>query len=135
MMKGTTKFMSAYAISEEIELHSGSKQGDIISPLLYLIFLEPFLKKWKQCAAFADDIAITGNRATVDLIFQDLLKYLNLVSTEINVKKCGLMLHGSKPNIKDHLSDLPTVLKYKYLGYLITEDNDSSHHLLQNPKI
>ena len=39
-----TRFDTAYGFSEKVQTTAGVRQGDIISPALYILFLNPLLK-------------------------------------------------------------------------------------------
>ena len=54
------------SLSSEYILHRGVRQGDVLSPILYILTLEPFLEKIRQ------DVSITGlhipNKGTQKLL-------------------------------------------------------------------
>ena len=132
----TSKILLNKSLTNEFTLHRGVRQGDVMSPILYILTLEPLLEKIRQ------DVSITGlhipNRGTQKLLAfaddtnfftNDTRSIVNILDTfknfgrasgsliNINKTKCmdiGKGVDQDKPN------DVQTVEQIKLLGIFYT---------------
>ena len=113
----TTRIKLDFAMTDLIELGRGTIQGDIPSPILFLIFIEPLLR-WLQSGgrgykyqclgntpnaghttsnlAYADDLAAMTSIADMKLQAQKIQEFLTWSAMAVNCKKCAIkgMLYG-----------------------------------------
>ena len=113
-----TRIKLDFAITDLIELGRGTIQGDIHSPILFLIFIEPLLR-WLQSGgrgyrhkclintpedghtisnlAYADNLAaMTNSIANMRVQAQKIQAFVNWSGMTVNCKKCAItgMLYG-----------------------------------------
>ena len=113
-----TRIKLNFAVTDPIELGRGTIQGDIPSPILFLIFIEPLLR-WLQSGgreyrhkcllntpedghttsnlAYADDLAaMTGSIADMKVQAQKVQAFVAWSGMMVNCKKCAItgMLYG-----------------------------------------
>ena len=121
----------------EIKLENGILQGDTMSPLLFIIALDPLMNKLDN---IIEGVKINNNNKLNKLIYMDDLKiYLNEnenieeidnkiiqlynnIGMKINEKKSGYAVHGNIEAPKSITEKYPQVTKenkYKYLGMKI----------------
>lgn len=125
--------------NELIDILKGTPQGSPISPLLFIFFINPLLKRLRDgCAGlpFSDDICIRSLGFADDLVLlpannRDLAKMMTIMmewaeefGMSINVDKSKLMImHGKAATGDLPLSELPMqyeiVLSFKYLGTML----------------
>ena len=126
-------------ISEPFEIHTGVRQGDGLSPLLFNIVLDKIIKKWEnqvkgiqlgktyanktiiKCLAFADDLVILSNNRQEA---QEALELLHEISA-----KTGLQISYEKTQFMERKKSIQSmhtkygvvkrVEKFKYLGEFI----------------
>lgn len=136
----TSKIKFMGEISEPFEIHTGVRQGDGLSPLLFNIVLDKIIKQWEEkvkgiqlgkrcanktiikCLAFADDLAILSSN------IQEAQKALELLH-EISAKT-GLQISYEKTQYMERKNNntqtmhtkygkVKRVEKFKYLGEYI----------------
>jgi ribonuclease HI/exonuclease III len=115
-----TAFITPAGLTKEIPLHRGNIQGDALSPLVFLCFIEPLLR-WLEhdkgdmykfgtsqtrvgAAAYADDLAVATNTDTqMRRQLHKVAAYQEWGMLEVNVPKCGLTaaFHKTGVNLKE----------------------------------
>ena len=135
----TSKIKFLGEISEPFEIHTGVRQGDGLSPLLFNIVLDKIIKEWEtkvkgiqlgktranktiiKCLAFADDLVILSNNRQEA---QEALELLHEISA-----KTGLQISYEKTQFMERKKSIQSmhtkygvvkrVEKFKYLGEYI----------------
>jgi hypothetical protein len=122
--------------SDFFEVNVGLRQGCILSPLLFLIFINTLAIEINQknlgttihdrnvsLLLFADDIVLIAETpAHLQQQLKCVYEFCEKWKTEVNAKKTEVMVFGSKRTIKKEQEwwfgdvKLKTVDKYKYLG-------------------
>ena len=134
------KFLNSY--SSEWRLKTGVRQGGILSPFFFALYIDDVIKKISKLSvgcrinyvmmniiAFADDVAILAPDAKsiqeILNILNDSLLNLNL---RINPSKSSIMLitrnkrhRHSLPNVYIDNNKIPFTRVTKYLGFLIDD--------------
>uniref|UniRef100_A0A3Q2DQB8 ribonuclease H n=1 Tax=Cyprinodon variegatus TaxID=28743 RepID=A0A3Q2DQB8_CYPVA len=141
-----TQIRSAGKISKRIEMKSGVKQGDPLSPLLFNLAMDPLIRRLDKggrgfmvtgnkitSLAYADDLVIISDSwGSMQRNLKIMEEYLQNVGLRINIKKCGgfmwsnrdkrsLTLNGGEP-WKIQGGELPVIgpgESFKYLGVQI----------------
>ena len=130
-------------LSDWFEVRSGLKQGDALSPVLWNIALESVFRNFKHrqqffsrtgislILAYADDIDVVGDSYDavrgIFLQFQQDAKKIGLNINEDKTKYLHLTQYSSvrlptKINKGSSIFERP--LEFKYIGALITDDNE-----------
>ena len=146
-----TAFITPAGTTQEIPLRRGNIQGDALSPLIFLCFMEPLLR-WLEhdhrdmyncslsegkagAAAYADDLVIPANSIT-QLKRQrwKMEQYQDWGMLEINIPKCGLtaaMHETGKGKQKDTetLHCMATHMKHKGETLPILASNEPYKYL------
>ncbi len=132
------KIITQYGYSERINVGKGVRQGDVISPTLFIIWLNPLLEHLEKSQlgyvcdksniklpilAFADDLLIADVlRKNFDIIFGKVVAYCSYYHMEISPTKSGYMYQNtndSVPPVVYKNKEIKVVSKdktYKYLG-------------------
>lgn len=114
----------------EIKICRGVRQGDPLSPRIFITVLESIMKKldWKQrglnikgvCLSnlrFADDIVLFSETAVqLEKMVCELLKVSQEIGLELNAKKTKIMTNSIKIPINVNTTQLEYVQDYIYLG-------------------
>ena len=128
--------------SENFDIKSGVKQGGVLSPLLFALYLDPLLKRLRDSNvgcymdqtpvnsfSYADDIVILSPSITAMV---KLIRICEIYSLEFgldfNVAKCCLVpfsSHNNNLNVKLKLNnvEIPVSDSYKHLGNNIFNRN------------
>ena len=131
------KFKNSF--SKEWSIKNGVRQGGVLSPLLFSIYIDDMLNKISESKvgcrlgiqvsnviAYADDLVImapsaSGLQLLIDLM-ENMIKELDL-SIHSTKSKCMIFQcrngNGIKPSVYLDNTLLRVVYEYKYLGFLI----------------
>ena len=132
-------------LSDWFDIGIGLRQGCVLSPLLFLIFINDLIRELNDSnlgvaigngklsnLTFADDIALMANNSR-DL--QKLVKiaenYARKWNFAFNTKKCKVLVFnrkGAQPTITLDSDNLEVVKEYKYLGVWLDEKLNCKTH-------
>lgn len=133
----STKIETAHGYTDNITFKRGTKQGDIISPTLFIIFLAPLLWLLKskklgytllgsiiEALAVTDDIAlIAENLLNIMALFNWTFKYSECTDIKIKPSKSASAYRSPTPFIPKvnniPFENLGATKSYKYLGVMI----------------
>lgn len=139
LASSTTRLKINEKISDtRIPIQRGTKQGDVISPLLFLIFMAPCLwqiektckgisinKMGMKCAAIMDDVVLTtDDNLEAKYMINVFRKFSEVTGIQINPKKSAYayknVSHKVLPVIDNKpFEDLGSEKSYRYLGVWI----------------
>jgi hypothetical protein len=117
--ESTIRLGGSLGYTDFFPIETGVRQGCILSPLLYSIFINGLAKeiKSRECGASVDE------NDELQHLMETVHKYARRWRFEVNHSKCGLMRFNSNgssiiPEVKLSLGDVvvPWVSNYKYLG-------------------
>lgn len=142
--------------SEEFKMNKGIKQGDSLSPLLFIIMMDRIVKQIKaqteqlsttigyrnlepikmSSLLYADDVVLIGNSINKTQKLMNIwTKEIEKVKMEVNLNKTKVMIvnenRDNKANneIKCRDTILERVTTYDYLGSILTEDGKIDREL------
>ena len=128
-------------VSGDFEVNSGLRQGCVLSPLLFSLYINGVVKRLKEekcgveCGGetitgllFADDMCLVASEAlglkkSLDVLVEWCMEW----GVKINVMKSGIMHIRRKKAERSHVSymldgeTIPMVSSYKYLGSVVDE--------------
>ena len=113
MKNCTTQIKSPLGLTNHISLKSGVKQGDPISPTLFLLYLLPiqwYIKKYIPNTSlnynhlcYADDLLLVAhNRPTINLLFAHIATYCAFTDMNINTNKTIYSYTNDTPQQDKH---------------------------------
>lgn len=117
-------------ISEPFSIHTGVRQGDGLSPLLFNLVLDKIIKEWERtqkgiklgktrvkCLAFADDLAIlTGTTEEASKAIGELHDIASKTGLQISYEKTQYMSTHKIPHIDTKHGRVYRTEHFKYLG-------------------
>lgn len=140
--------------SETFRINKGLKQGDCLSPLLFITLMDDVTKKcsektrktkignwnmepvWVQNLLFADDIAlIADTKEKLQNLVTEWTEELEERGMEVNRKKSKVMKFSRNGEIDENMritcgdEELEQVTSYEYLGALFTSDGKIEEEL------
>ena len=141
---------TAEGISEYFETHTGVKQGCLLSPMLFSLFLNDLpgilsggvrVGDTKiKCLMYADDVAIVAeNASSLKMMIRELEGYLDAWNLVLSKEKSMIMIcgrHGGRRAKNETFlykgKPLTLTNQYKYLGVIVTPSLDlGKHHKLK----
>ncbi len=148
-----TQIKTPYGYTDKIKLNSGVRQGDVISPTLFILSLAPLIweteqlqllplpdKSHNHILTYADDtVLLASSHEDIDQLFTMTASYAKDFGIHINAKKSGYSWTNDQPaqNLcynNQPIQLLGETLCYKYLGIYINFQLDFSQHqkVIQN---
>ena len=146
----STRIKIGDELSDIIYPNQGVKQGCILSPLLFNIFLSDLPKTLNtmenyapiignttklNCIIWADDVIILSeSEKGLNNMLERLATYTEENSMEINIEKTKGMIFNKtgkflRRNFKYKNGNIETVREYKYLGFILIPSGSISHGL------
>lgn len=139
-------------LSKGFKVLSGVRQGDTISPLLFVIVMEPFIRAvlneqevkgieirlsqnfklfdssfFLKILAFADDIALMGSKNDIEKCLELFDLFSDSSGALMNEKKCSTtILHPKDPNAK--IRNIPCKDSFTYLGLPFNKEGPDHLH-------
>jgi exonuclease III len=138
------KVKLANMVSQPMEVATGLRQGDALSPILFNLVLEKIVRESNLCEgvelgqskinilAYADDIALLGkNKEMIIQMGKSLIKIAEKVGLKINEEKTEYMVvsRENRNRVQEEVIEVEEyrfkrVDQFKYLGSVITQNND-----------
>jgi len=140
-------------LSREVQVNTGLRQGDALSPIIFNLVLEKVIRMMNispdegvkldgtsiSILAYADDIVLLENNInTVKSLCERLITAARRVGLQINEEKTEYMeisrqRYGRQVEdfLKVGLYSFKNVSQFKYLGTMITQSNDMEYEILK----
>ena len=129
---------TGYENKNWFQVKTGVKQGSVLSPLLFIAYMDIVIKKFKErmhisgdVMIFADDVAFwTYDKEELErglLIFNECLCEAGL---KMNISKTEILTVSKNPNEQPHVemrgTNIRNVETFKYLGCIFTDKGYSN---------
>lgn len=138
--------------TQSFETKSGLKQGCLLSPILFSLFINDFPKcigsglQWEgksiNCLMFADDIVLLANDpSTLQQMINKVENYCDTWGLNINLEKSKIMIFrkrgklAKKESWRYKNSKIEIVKAYKYLGFMMTPQLSIKEQLIEKIKV
>ena len=127
----------------EVRLTNGIIQGDALSPLLFVLMIDPFIKILKmklgdhvEVLYYMDDLKTSmTNTGTAQTVHGLVKKYADAVGMVINIKKSAIQL-SNETQLPESLQDIPRMdeTTYKYLGFEMKKGEVERNEMMVKPE-
>jgi hypothetical protein len=138
-------------LSDYFETYSGVKQGCLLSPLLFALFLNDLHDELQgglyiddvniRVLLYADDIVIVADEPkSLQTMIMNLEKYCNNWNMSVNMNKSKIMVFrkGGRIRSDEHWTfngtQVEIVKSYVYLGVIFTPKMSFAQHILERTK-
>ena len=142
---GNVKWNST--MSKEFDIRNGVKQGGVLSPLLFNIYIDVLLlqlsqggigchigKKYMGSFAYADDIVLLSpSVSSLKLQLEICHKFSQDYNIKFNAEKSKLIIYGGSPvSIEFQGRDIPICTSEKHVGNLVGSDHEIKQTIIRN---
>ena len=129
---------TGYKNDKWFSVTTGVKQGSVLSPLLFIAYMDTVVKKFKETIIisgdimiFADDIAFwTYDKEELETALLCLNNCLTEAGLKMNTEKTEILTITKQPSVATNITIRDTVIKdtdtFKYLGCIFTDKGDKN---------